>query len=419
MAEGSSPGIILASKFVSPGSEKYAAYIDYIDRDEAMRGTGYLRYTAYVDDYMDNPAKQKERFGFDPRTEKMTAIFTANKDRLTPAEKRELKKQFALAQKNESPLWQHVLSFDNKWLADNGILDQETTSVNEQQLRAATRAAMKELMKQEHMENSAIWSADIHYNTDNLHVHIAMVEPHPTRKKVRVGDHEEYRGKLKPQTLDRAKQKALGVLADRTAEYAQINAFRNSSAQRIRSHAFDLDPKLRDDFLKLYHALPTNRSHWQYGWNEMKPLRPLIDQISARYLATYCPKEFADYRQALLDQQQFIRSALGDGKRLEWQNYPDRKMADLFKRLGNAVLTTARSYDERLSQQHPDRAEIVPSAKPVSHGRAALSSAMLSLRHGLGAELMRERQRNHAAFKKLQQELTGDPQRDSEYPMES
>ena len=139
VAEGSSPGIILASKFVSPGSEKYAAYIDYIDRDEAMRGTGYLRYTAYVDDYMDNPAKQKERFGFDPRTEKMTAIFTANKDRLTPAEKRELKKQFALAQKNKSPLWQHVLSFDNKWLANNGVLDQETMSVFQSTLPCGER----------------------------------------------------------------------------------------------------------------------------------------------------------------------------------------------------------------------------------------------------------------------------------------
>lgn len=34
----------------------------------------------------------------------------------------------------------------------------------------------------EHLEH-AIWSGAIHYNTDNIHIHIAIVEEYPKREK--------------------------------------------------------------------------------------------------------------------------------------------------------------------------------------------------------------------------------------------
>lgn len=37
-------------------------------------------------------------------------------------------------------------------------------------------------VKNESLEN-ATWSAAIHYNTDNIHVHVATVEPAPCRQK--------------------------------------------------------------------------------------------------------------------------------------------------------------------------------------------------------------------------------------------
>ena len=42
--------------------------------------------------------------------------------------------------------------------------------------------AVSKMLKSEGLEN-AVWSAAIHFNTDNIHVHIAAVEPEPMRKK--------------------------------------------------------------------------------------------------------------------------------------------------------------------------------------------------------------------------------------------
>lgn len=53
---------------------------------------------------------------------------------------------------------------------------------SEKKIYEATRKAVSKMLKSEGLEN-AVWSAAIHFNTDNIHVHIATVEPEPMRKK--------------------------------------------------------------------------------------------------------------------------------------------------------------------------------------------------------------------------------------------
>ena len=38
------------------------------------------------------------------------------------------------------------------------------------------------MLEKENLQNS-VWSGAIHYNTDNIHIHVATVEPSPLRKK--------------------------------------------------------------------------------------------------------------------------------------------------------------------------------------------------------------------------------------------
>ena len=52
----SSPAIIFKSKFLLSTNKKYKSYIDYIDREEAIRNESYKRYSLY-NDYMGNPTK--------------------------------------------------------------------------------------------------------------------------------------------------------------------------------------------------------------------------------------------------------------------------------------------------------------------------------------------------------------------------
>ena len=95
-------GVIFKSRFCSPTKKTFGDYINYIDRDEAVRNDNLSKFSLY-NDYMGN-------------SEKTTGLFTENKDFLTQNEKKELKDIFKTAQENESVMWQHVISFDNRWI---------------------------------------------------------------------------------------------------------------------------------------------------------------------------------------------------------------------------------------------------------------------------------------------------------------
>src|SRR5699024_1701700 len=145
--------------------------------------------------------------------EKQGELFTSSKDRLDGKEKQTVKEQFQLAQQNESPMWQDVISFDNEWLAKQGLYDEATHTVDDTKIRSIVQETMQAMLQAEGMQQSAVWTASLHYNTDNIHVHVATVETHPTRERMNVLDkdsntwHEEYRGKRKPKTLDKMKSK--------------------------------------------------------------------------------------------------------------------------------------------------------------------------------------------------------------------
>lgn len=158
-------GVIVKNRFCKPSSSKYNQYINYMDRPEAVRTEHTMEYDLYAD-YMGNP-------------EKTTGLFSAEKNRLTEAESKEMKKRFAAAQEKGSLMWQTVISFDNSWLKENGLLHDGI--LDEKKIYEVTRKGMRKMLQKEGLEN-AIWSGSIHYNTDNIHIHVATVEPDPMRK---------------------------------------------------------------------------------------------------------------------------------------------------------------------------------------------------------------------------------------------
>ncbi|PFX72327.1 hypothetical protein COL38_31625, partial [Bacillus toyonensis] len=195
------PGVVLKTKFVLPSSDAFQNYIDYVDREEAksevkLNPKMFETYQDYMGD-----------------SEKTSALFTEHANRLTESEKKSLKEMFKTAHENGSIMWQDVISFHNPWLEKQGIYDEKTKTLDEKKLMDVTRLAMKEMQKREGIEKSSIWSAAIHFNTDNIHIHVATVEPFPTRE----------RGKRKPKTLDAMKGKVVNNLLDRKQEQKQIN----------------------------------------------------------------------------------------------------------------------------------------------------------------------------------------------------
>lgn len=163
-------GVVVVNKFCKPGDKSgvFRGYIDYIDREEATRNKNTDRYNLFQN-YMGNP-------------EKTHALFTKTKDNLTAEEKEVLKDAFSQAYDNGSLLWQTVVSFDNQWLEQNGLYNRTTHILDEPKLNEITRLAVSKMLEKENMEH-ALWSAAIHHNTDNIHIHIAITEITPMREK--------------------------------------------------------------------------------------------------------------------------------------------------------------------------------------------------------------------------------------------
>lgn len=114
--------------------------------------------------------------------EKTTGLFSQVTNDLSETDKENLKNIFEKAQENDSLMWQTVISFDNRWLEKNGLYNSETQILDEKSIKSIARNAVNKMLESEGLEH-AVWSGAIHYNTDNIHVHIAAVEPEPMREK--------------------------------------------------------------------------------------------------------------------------------------------------------------------------------------------------------------------------------------------
>lgn len=165
MSEREIPGVVLVNKYDTPGTTKnFSQYLNYISRADATEPKDFDQYL----DYMDNPEKQ-------------ASLFTAAQDSLTLEQKEQLKESFTKAEERNGVMWETVISFDNAWLEEHGLYRSDTGWADEKELQRLTRGAVKRIEDQEHL--NLTWAGAIHYNTDNLHIHIASVEQIPRKQE--------------------------------------------------------------------------------------------------------------------------------------------------------------------------------------------------------------------------------------------
>ncbi|MGG0464461.1 MobP2 family relaxase [Priestia aryabhattai] len=342
------PGVVLKTKFVTSDKKAFQEYVEYVDRDDAKKDQEvHEKLFSLYQDYMNNP-------------DKTSSLFTEHSDQLNEYEKKELKGLFETAQKNNSIMWQDVITFHNPWLQENGLYDAHTHTVDEKKLMEITRQSMKEMLKRERLDQSAIWSAAIHYNTDNIHIHVATVEPHPTRD----------RGKRKPKTLDAMKSKVVSQILERGQEQKEINDLirKNMVGSKKQDSSFKWrNRELKPLFLHIYNHLPQDKRQWQYSYNTLQPLRSSIDILSATYIQKYHAKEFEQFNKKLDQEVEVLRKAYGEGTfdKKRYEHYKQNKIDELYKRMGNAFLSEMREYDRK--QTHIKKVLASSGAKKKSY----------------------------------------------------
>ncbi|WP_456364857.1 hypothetical protein C1N73_32415 (plasmid) [Priestia aryabhattai] len=381
------PGVVLKTKFVTSNLKAYKEYVDYVDREDAKKeyGAHEKLFTLYQD-YLANP-------------DKTSSLFTDQSNQLNGQEKKQLKKLFEKAQKNNSIMWQDVITFHNPWLQENGLYDADTHTVDEKKLMEITRQSMKEMLKRERLNKSAVWSAAIHYNTGNIHIHIATVEPQPTRE----------RGKRKPKTLDAMKSTVVNQILNRGEQYQKINELiRNDMVGKKRQDS-SLKWKNRDIqplFLQIYNHLPEDKRQWQYSYRTLKPMKPFIDVLSQKYIEKYHSHEYQQLLKKLDKEAEELKKAYGEGKVDEkrYKNYKQTKIDDLYKRMGNAFLKEMKDYDKQQQQIKRMVESKKQSKRPASFNQhVSMHFALKKMERAFKSEY--ESWKNQQHYERLQKDI--------------
>ena len=327
------PAIVMVCEFEKNNFKDYGGYIDYIDREETHNELDLksINYAEYLE-YMDSKNRKKEK---DKTTVK---LFTEDKDILSDEDKEKLKDAYRIAQERGSYLWKDVFSFDNEWLEENKYYNSENKKLNEGKIREAIREAMSLRIEKENL-NEAVWTADIHYNTDNIHIHTSLVELEPSKKK----------GKLKPQTLGKMKSAFVNSLVDRNEEHDKINELmREKIVNRKKDINTFRDKEMKKQFINIIKLLPEDLRQWQYAYNSIDEARPLIDNLSKYYINNYCKEDFNELDKLLDVEVEEYKKLYGEGRegkeKGKYKDYKTNELDYLYKRMGNAFLTEMRRY---------------------------------------------------------------------------
>ncbi len=366
----SRPAIILTSEFRVGGNKPYKNYIGYISRKNAVKiqkqfeSDSNFEYNNY-NNYIANPSKS-------------TGLFTKELDSVDPTTRKKIKRIFQDAQNNNSVLWEDIFSFDNEWLEKNGLYDPKTKLLKETEIKKAVRLSMEKYFKVESLEETGIWTAGIHYNTDNIHVHIATVETKNTRPMISrefkiknqenrwVGTgtfYEMPQGKRKPKTLDLMKSTFVNSLLQNDKELAMMNDLRNSIIYDFRDSNQSMEQSLIkiQDVKEILKLLPDDRNQWKYNNNSVNNARKKIDKFIFNSLKD--DPSFNKYCSHLQKHGEKYKELYGIGdKNFErYKKYAENKTAELYSRLGNSFLRELKKQQDEFEKKMTSKKLVMPS----------------------------------------------------------
>lgn len=369
-------GIVHKRKWVKSNSEKFSSYINYIDREEAVRNYKLDEYSLF-NDYMGNPKKCGN-------------LFTSDRDFLNEDESKKLKRCFSMAQENGSFMWQDVFSFDNEWLEKHGMYDRRTGALDEKRLMEAVRNSMIEMIERENFD-SLIWSAAMHFNTDNIHIHIASVELNPTR-------YTKEAGFMQYKNLYRMKSKFANTLIDRSNEQKKINdIMRNNIINGKKEISFHKDIEMKRLVTEIIKKLPEDKRQWQYGYNSLHEVKPLLDELTSYYIKNYKKDDFEELIKSLDDEEEYLKEVYGEGEKHFYKNYKKNKIDELYYRMGNALLREIKTEvikknDSKSFIKNYSYTNLVLTAKDIKRLKKVFDKDF-------------EKIKNELAYEKLQREI--------------
>ena len=314
----------------TPGTSndlEFGGYLDYQDREKAKPGIGIqnasqdpLSVTRVINNYYRSD-------------DKSDGLFDAKNDRITVQDKEWYRSAYQLAQSNGCPLYRGVLSFDNDFLKAQGLMFD--TEIDKRKLKDITRAAVSKIVDKSHLNaNECVWTAAIHYNTDNVHVHFSLVEEHK---------HNRRKDMLSLESIDAAKSKVVNMIVGSDQAIIRTKLLREELLPDIKNTYVDNGSVLID----LMQKLP-DETRWEYNRRSFVNYTGFVDQAVDQLIKAdpEALAAFTRYSDLLQENALQLRQFYGDGNRHLWEDFVPDRMRDFYSRAGNDLLQELQTSHE-------------------------------------------------------------------------
>lgn len=367
----------------------YAKFVDYTKRKEAVvvNDTSSDRLVEGIDqetakeiakeikeqtlDYVGYIDYMKRNYATKNDSKEFTGIFTDKTLNASTEEAEHLKDMLVEAKENKSLLWRGVISFDNDFLARNGVYIPKSKEVDQEIIKKVVQKAMVNVIKREKLSDSAFWWGNIHLNTDNIHVHVGLSEIKSARPTFfyAARNRRERKGKFSQKTikgiksnvynsltredkrsirLDKEKKiaslrdKLLKSMVDKEADKLErmdrffvdqvIDHLPKGKRLRYGSNAEDF--RLSKFFIDRYvdHQLQNNMLVYK---NYQAVTESLLDDYRYAYDSGGKEEKNSIYREVTKIYGREVARTLRKKENLQFM---DKRMADLRKRLGDRAL---------------------------------------------------------------------------------
>lgn len=383
-----SPAITLMLKFAKPYD-----FISYTNRDEAVDIENELSNEESKIQYEDMTEDQLNEIFFHVPEQSMdfrqyidymnrdyatkskvkdgiTAAFDKTDDHLTTDTVELYKDQLKTAYNNQSLLWQVVISFDNEFLASQGLFDKDSKKVDQKTIKSVIRDNMPKLLKAEGIENTAFWWGNIHLNTDNIHVHLGISEVQSARDIIynESSHQEERKGTFSQKSMKSFKSNVYnGLLDDLTKAkiLRKEQVIANLKTDLISHIKFENQATKNESQFYLeeaYTHLPTD-TRWRFGSNakNFAVSKFYLNKFIDHYLETEGKEYFDNFQKEtknFLDEYETAYTSKNGGEIYEKLRYVNnnphkqlsrkkgynkddlfqKRVVELRERIGNQVL---------------------------------------------------------------------------------
>lgn len=294
-------------------------YLEYMSRPEAFDKTLHLQdeYKDFLD-YMSN-------------SEKSDGLFDNNKNFLNRQDKEQYRKFEEVSRSEGCPKYFGVISFDNSFLEEHGILNNGVLKNTD--LKELGRTAINELISKSRKldATNVYWNAAIHTNTDNIHIHYSICEYHRLENRLKTRRDKDL---IEVEAFDALKSKVINKLVGNEFSKEITELVRTALLPEMSGRLINCSEQL----LSLRRTLPPDAS--QYNRKSMERYRTAIDKTTDSVINSdaHLLGIYNSFISRLDEQTEKLKDLYGPGKRNLYLNYKKNKLQDFYSRAGNIIL---------------------------------------------------------------------------------